>query len=284
MVAERADGRLIAIQCKSRELDDQGSGAPVSKSEIDSFIAESSSAGHSFAELWLVVNGAVDVNSNAQRVMEGNNVAHINIYADIKEQYDSARTGLLDDCPHCEPDAGADAKQTRDCMQREAVRVSVDALRAHAQSGTGSARGRIILPCGTGKSRIALRVIEELTEPGQVSAILCPSIALVAQLRREFLIHTSKPLVALAVCSDQTAARGDDLSKDQAANLSQANARSAFPRPTVSTRRPPDQEDLQDPEGAQRRATDETELDRSQHGRRKRVRPGALSQVLPRCR
>ena len=120
-------------------------------------------------------------------------------------------------------------------MQREAVRVSVAALKEHAQGGTGAARGRIILPCGTGKSRIALRVIEELTEPGQVSAILCPSIALVAQLRREFLIHGSNPFVALAVCSDQTAARGSDLSQDQAADLSRASARDVKGRVTTET-------------------------------------------------
>ena len=232
VVAKRSDGKLIAIQCKSRELDDQGSGSPINKSEIDSFIAESSGIGTSFAERWLVVNGAINVNANAQRVMEGNEVAHINLYADIKKQHDGARSARLEDCPHCQPDANAAAKQTRDCMQREAVRVSVATLKNHAQ-GTGSARGRIILPCGTGKSRIALRLIEELTEPGQVSAILCPSIALVAQLRREFLIHSSRPLVALAVCSDQTAARGSDLSKDQAADLSRASARDVKGRVTT---------------------------------------------------
>ena len=230
VIAERADGKLIAIQCKSRVLDEQGSGAPVNKGEIDSFIAESSSTGHSFAELWLVVNGAVNVNANARRVMDGNKVAHINLYADIKKHLDGAGHAALEDCPHCQDPA---AVQTRDCMQREAVQRSVAALKSLAQSGTGAARGRIILPCGTGKSRIALRLIEALTESGQVSAILCPSIALVAQLRREFLIHSSRPLVALAVCSDQTAARGSDLSKDQTADLSQASARDVKGRVTT---------------------------------------------------
>ena len=229
VVAERADGKLVAIQCKSRELDAQGSGAPVNKGEINSFIAESSVTGHSFAERWLVVNGAVNVNTNAQRVMDGSKVAHINLYADIKKHLDSTVSTPLTDCPHCQDPT---AKQTRDCMQQEAVRSTVAALKSHSQS-TGAARGRIILPCGTGKSRIALRLIEALTAPGQVSAILCPSIALVAQLRREFLIHSSKPLAALAVCSDQTAARGSDLSNDQIADLSQASARDVKGRVTT---------------------------------------------------
>ena len=230
-IAARADGSLIAIQCKSRQLDERGSGAPISKHEIDSFIAESSSVVSDFAERWLVVNGAVDVNKNATHVMEGAEVAHINLRADIQKHLDSVGGGPVEDCPHCQD---PEAKQTRDCMQRDAVETSVDALRNLAESGAGVARGRIILPCGTGKSRIALQVIEALTEPGQVSAILCPSIALVAQLRREFLIHSAGPLAALAVCSDQTAGRGSDLSKDQTLDLSQASARDVKGRVTTN--------------------------------------------------
>ena len=229
VVAERSDGELIAIQCKSRELDDQGSGMPINKGEIDSFIAESSGARVSFAELWLVVNGAVDVNANAARVMKGNEVAHINLYAEIKKHLDGLSSDPLENCPHCEDPS---AMQTLSCMQREAVERSVARLRS-LKHGTGTARGRIILPCGTGKSRIALRLIEELTKPGQVSAILCPSIALVAQLRREFLTHGNKAFVALAVCSDQTAAQGSDLSKDQTADLSRASARDVKGRVTT---------------------------------------------------
>ncbi len=69
----------------------------------------------------------------------------------------------------------------------------------------GQARGKIILPCGTGKTRISLRIVEELTAPGELSVVLCPSIALVAQIRREYLVNRDVPIRALAVCSDQTA-------------------------------------------------------------------------------
>lgn len=113
VVAERADGKLIAIQCKSRELDEQGAGEPVNKREIDSFIAESSSVGVSFAERWLVVNGAVNVNTNALRVMEGNKVAHINLYADIKKHLDGAGSTPLEDCPHCHANSGLHATGSR---------------------------------------------------------------------------------------------------------------------------------------------------------------------------
>ncbi len=105
-------------------------------------------------------------------------------------------------------------------MQNEAIAESVRILREHAQSESGSlptgqARGKIILPCGTGKTRISLRIVEELTPPGELSIVLCPSIALVAQIRREYLQHANG-IRALAVCSDKTA--GYDPKKESARN------------------------------------------------------------------
>ena len=79
------------------------------------------------------------------------------------------------------------------------------------------------MPCGTGKSLIALRIIEELTEPGQVSAVLCPSIALVAQLRSEFLAHCKGGMNALAVCSDEGVAKDKELATDPTADLGHAS-------------------------------------------------------------
>ena len=100
-------------------------------------------------------------------------------------------------------------------MQREAVRSAVERLRANEQADEdniprGEARGRIVLPCGTGKTRIALRIIEELAYPGELSVVLCPSIALVAQIRREFLQHAAGPLRVMAVCSDKGVAADEE--------------------------------------------------------------------------
>ena len=92
----------------------------------------------------------------------------------------------------------------------EAVATTIRVLQDHVQSDSGGlpagqARGKIILPCGTGKTRISLRIVEELTPAGNVSVVLCPSIALVAQIRREYLQHARGSINALAVCSDETA-------------------------------------------------------------------------------
>ena len=100
-------------------------------------------------------------------------------------------------------------------MQREAVDRAVERLRANEDADEvgiprGEARGRIVLPCGAGKTRIALRIVERLAHRGELALVLCPSIALVAQIRREFLEHADVPLRAMAVCSDQGVADDEE--------------------------------------------------------------------------
>ena len=47
------------------------------------------------------------------------------------------------------------------------------------------ARPALVLPCGTGKTRVSMRIMPELSEPGDLGVVLVPSIALTAQVRRE---------------------------------------------------------------------------------------------------
>lgn len=210
LIAERrSDGRPIAVQCKARKLEPDGSGHEIGKNEIAKFSAVA--ANDLFAERWLVTNGANPLNANAENAIKvsGNFIKLVNLTADVTAEAITGYAGAEadDDCPHC---SDPDAKQTRTCMQREAVEDSVRILQEHAATDSGGlpagqARGRIILPCGAGKTRVALRIVEELTAAGELSVVLCPSIALVAQLRREFLQNAQADIRTMAVCSDQTA-------------------------------------------------------------------------------
>ena len=218
-VAARRDGEHIAIQCKSRQLDEYGHGNPITKEEFDSFA--SASAGDFWAERWIVTNGDNPLGNNVQQTlaMASKPVKMVIIGNDLLQQQ-AAFTH--EECPHCEPNPdGEERRQTKTCMQTEAIAESVRILRDHEQSESGGlpvgqARGKIILPCGTGKTRISLRIIEELTSPGELSIVLCPSIALVAQIRREYLQHAVKDIRPLAVCSDETA--GYDPKKESSRN------------------------------------------------------------------
>ncbi len=192
-VGIRSDGDLVAIQCKSRQLDSTGEGASIPKAEIDSFAFTSS--GSAWSERWIVTNGSNPLAPNA--------VAAIGM-ADSPVKIFNIRKDLQDEL------ASFASDDSKTAMQNEAVATSVRVLREHAKSDSGGlpvgqARGKIILPCGTGKTRISLRIVEQLTEPGGVSVVLSPSIALVAQIRREYLQHARLPLNVMAVCSDETA-------------------------------------------------------------------------------
>jgi len=82
--------------------------------------------------------------------------------------------------------------------------AAVAAAKTHFVSN-GSARGRLIMPCGTGKSLTAYWIAEALEAKTILVAV--PSLALVRQSltdwTREFLAHGIKP-DWLCVCSDET--------------------------------------------------------------------------------
>jgi len=210
----RGDGKYIAIQCKSRQLDDTGRGASIKDDEIAKFAFASASG--FWAERWIVTNGDNPLAGGAWKVrMERDApLKLIDITADLHRQRQANAAA------DANPD-GEEGLQTKSAMQDEAVAISVRLLREQERSESGGlpigeARGRIILPCGTGKTRISLRIVEELTPAGGLSIVLCPSIALVAQIRREYLQHASVSLDVLAACSDESA--GFDPKKEGSRN------------------------------------------------------------------
>ncbi|MXW45478.1 MAG: hypothetical protein F4109_07275 [Gammaproteobacteria bacterium] len=218
------DDGYIAIQCKSRKLDENGRGDSIKSNEIAKFSA--ASAANFWAERWIVTNGDNRLASGAEQSasMQDKPLKLVNIANDLHQQ--RRANAAPDECEHCQPDIHGDESgevrlQTRTCMQNEAVASSVRILKEQEGSNSGGlpageARGRIILPCGTGKTRISLRIIEELTPAGGLSIALCPSIALVGQIRREYLQYANASIDVLAVCSDATA--GYDPKKEGSRN------------------------------------------------------------------
>ena len=205
----RSSGDLIAIQCKSRQLDENGRGRDIDRPEITSFISESENK--LYTQRWLITNGDNRLNDRAERTNSqlSKKIKLINLHADLAvQQQGSVRD---EECPHCQPNPDGEwRRQSKTCMQNDAVSSAASRLRGQLETNLdgipiGQARGKIILPCGTGKTRISLRIVEELTPPGGLSVVLCPSIALVAQIRREYLLNSERPIRALAVCSDETA-------------------------------------------------------------------------------
>ena len=71
-------------------------------------------------------------------------------------------------------------------------------------------RGKLILPCGTGKTYTALQVAETLAGTGGKVLYLVPSIALLGQTMREWAEQQSIPHRYLGICSDVKAGRRDE--------------------------------------------------------------------------
>lgn len=210
LVARRGgDGGWIAIQCKSHVLDSSGKGKSIDKQEIDSFISASANK-DIWAERWLVTNGENSLTSNVMDTAElsgGHPIKEINLYSEVQNAVGQVSKSN-DDCPHCQPNPNNEKRiQSKSCMQKEAVDKACELLVKHYETGEceNGVRGKVILPCGTGKTRIAQRIIERLTDKGATSIVLCPSIALVAQIRKEFLANNLKNTRVMAVCSDDTA-------------------------------------------------------------------------------
>ena len=222
LVAIKHDGSRVAIQCKARSGD-----GSVTTTQVQKFGGAAPAS--LFAERWMVAEARRSaVTEDDDAVAE---VTFIDFEAALAEALADARERAS-----TEPDP-------RTAMQQEVVVACVQALRArlpeHRDRWLGSnpadwmprdaARATLVLPCGTGKTRVSMRIMSELSGPGDLGVVLVPSIALIAQVRREYLSHIGRPVRTLAVCSDATARHVDverdpDLAADPTRDAGQVRA------------------------------------------------------------
>ena len=200
LVAEKTDGRLIAIQAKGR------SGDTVSPTDIQKLVGAAPEK--IFGERWFVTT--VKQTAGIERVLQNTGVIWKDALVELSpETLDRA--------------AAADDDDPRTAMQAEAVERCVDALQ-HPQPEllehwrkagakldylpTDVGRVTLVLPCGTGKTRISAQVVDRLCADGDLAVMLVPSIALIPQARQGYLatLHDARRQpVTIAVCSDRTA-------------------------------------------------------------------------------
>ncbi|MFD3422413.1 DEAD/DEAH box helicase [Streptomyces decoyicus] len=83
--------------------------------------------------------------------------------------------------------------------QREAIDAITTGLRA-------GRRGQLHAACGSGKTYMAQRVVEGLVPGAGLIVALAPSLALVAQILREWQVGSTVAFQAMAVCSDEKVA------------------------------------------------------------------------------
>ena len=224
LVAVKRDGSRIAIQCKARSGD-----GSVTTRQVQQFAGATPPS--VFAERWFVAEARRSQATEAAAAVA--DVTFVDFEAALAEVVVDAR----------ERERASTEPDPRTAMQEEAVAACAAALRAGLPEHRdrwlgrdpadwmprGAARATLVLPCGTGKTRVSMRIMSELSEPGDLGVVLVPSIALIAQVRREYLSHIGRPVRTLAVCSDATAGHVDveqdpDLAADPTRDTGQVRA------------------------------------------------------------
>lgn len=197
-IGTKKDGTTVAIQCKSHLYTRRGRPRTLGQRDVGKFLQDMQQA-TAFGEKWLVTN-----------------TIGVTPHVEAAEAWGRVRPEVFNICDALEMEIQRREEQTaaqtprmisRQAMQDEAVRecvVKLAALREAKRHSTNdpSARGRLILPCGTGKTGISARIMEALSTEDDLNAVLCPSIGLVGQIREEYQARTGEPFEGLTVCSD----------------------------------------------------------------------------------
>ena len=199
LVAEKTDGDLVAIQCKAR------SSGNVTPTDIQKFAGKANP--RIFQERWIVTTA--ELTSANERALGECDVIWKNALIELNRTADAR--------------PAAEGTDPRTAMQDEAVRDCISVLRQPPSEllelwrEQGAAlgclpanvgRAKLILPCGTGKTRVSMRIVNELCADGALAVVLVPSIALIGQVRRAYLEGlraAGRRTATIAVCSDKTA-------------------------------------------------------------------------------
>lgn len=189
---ERYGHGYCAIQCKFYAPEHT-----VQKSDLDSFFTASGK--HPFTSR-MVVSTSVRWSKHAEDALEG-------------QQLPTFRLGV-DDLAASEIDWSAYSFAAPDDVrvrQPKTLRPhQVEALAAVRAGFEDSARGKLLMACGTGKTFTSLRIAEEVAGAGGRVLFLVPSIALLSQTLKEWTAERSLPMRSFAICSDTKVGRNDE--------------------------------------------------------------------------
>ena len=186
LVAETMDGDLWAIQAKCYDPDHR-----ITKRNIDSFLSESARSMFSYR---LLLTTARELGPMALRTVNALGIGY----------------GLLADLDRAEvnwPDSPDDLSAAP-LTAKNPRPHQTEAIDAVCNGFEQEPRGQLLMACGTGKTLTALWIAERL-KCGRI-LVLLPSLSLLAQTLRVWNGESTRPFRSLAVCSDETVAKGQD--------------------------------------------------------------------------
>ena len=187
---EAYGGGLCAIQCKFYAEEKK-----IPRGDIDSFLA---AAGRDFRSRILVITG--DLTGPAwTKIRKADPICQVVTDGNMADWPVNWGPELLDD-PH---------RLTFSQVRYEPFPFQAEAVDAVAEGFEEHDRGRVVLPCGTGKSVVALWAAEGIAGKGGRVLYLVPSIALMGQTMREWARQRDPdiPHRYVGICSDVKAGR-----------------------------------------------------------------------------
>ncbi|MBC6415698.1 MAG: DEAD/DEAH box helicase family protein [Bdellovibrionales bacterium] len=191
LVAKKYNGEKVAIQCKFYSTE-----STLTKTNIDSFLNE---LGKKEFSSGILVSTTDHWSDHAKEALKGRTKKCIRIGkndlldSSISNWWEFYKTAKV----------GQPAKKK---LRPHQIKALKDVIQGFKKSD----RGKLIMPCGTGKTFTALRIAEELSGNNSMTLILMPSLALVSQTYREFIQNTKKGLNAFIVCSDKKAGTDEE--------------------------------------------------------------------------
>ena len=204
LVAETTDGDLIAVQCKHYGLSQS-----IAKAEVDSFLSESNR--HQFVERLLIATTNT-LSAGALQVIAAQEKP---VTAILRDRLEAAP--LEWQRFSISGSARLAAKAPRPHQER-----AIDEVLAGFEHED---RGRLLMPCGTGKTLTSMWIAERLE--AETTAVLVPTLDLVRQTALVWCGEASAPFTLLKVCSEQ-ADHNDEIAR---ADLALAEVGSATTDP-----------------------------------------------------
>jgi predicted helicase len=189
LVAEDRDGKLWAVQAKAYDPKYR-----VTKSDIDTFLSESSRKQFSYRLLIATTDG---LGPTARRTID----------AQEKDVDVVGLTGLLESAVSW-PDSIADLRPSPKPKRAKPRDYQRDAIRDAVKGFKTSDRGQLIMACGTGKTLTSLFIHEKLG--CQRTLVLVPSLSLLKQTMKVWRVNAKAEFEALPVCSDETVEHNED--------------------------------------------------------------------------
>lgn len=192
LVAEDADGHLWAVQAKA-----YGEDKPIPKAELNKFLSESNTKQFTQRLLISTTTGglhqlaqrAVDAQEKPVTALDLTDLREADAYLDWPESPDKLR-----------PSRPPKPAKPHD-YQRDAIRDVVKGFKV-------SDRGQLIMACGTGKTLTSLFIKEKLG--AERVLVLVPSLSLLKQTLRVWMVNRRADFDILPVCSDDTVSRDED--------------------------------------------------------------------------